>query len=280
VSLEELRRAIVACAELESPSPGETLELVERLFSALERGEVRAAERHGESWKVNRWVKQGILLAFRHDENRAGQLAPFFHFRDRGSLLPTWNPADAARNVRIVPGGTTVRRGAFLDEGVVVMPPAYINVGAWVGARSMVDSHALVGSCAQIGSNVHLSAAAQIGGVLEPVGARPVIVEDDVFVGGGAGIYEGTRVGAAAVLAPGVILTRAVPVYDLVRQTTLRATEEEPLAIPRGAVGVPGARAAAGGYARSHGLQVQTPLIVKYRDQSTDAALALEEALR
>jgi 2,3,4,5-tetrahydropyridine-2-carboxylate N-succinyltransferase len=280
VSLDELRDAILACAGIEHPAREEVLQLVQRLLVALERGDARAAEPVNGGWQVNRWVKQGILLAFRYDENRSGSLAPFFHFRDRGSLLPTWNPADGRRNVRIVPGGSTVRRGAFLGEGVVVMPPAYVNIGAWVDARTMVDSHALVGSCAQIGRNVHLSAAAQIGGVLEPVGARPVIVEDDVFVGGGAGVYEGTRVGMGAVLAPGVILTNAVPVFDLVRGETLRATADEPLAIPSGAVVVPGARAAAGNYARTHGLHVQTPLIVKYRDDSTDAALALEEALR
>jgi 2,3,4,5-tetrahydropyridine-2-carboxylate N-succinyltransferase len=160
------------------------------------------------------------------------------------------------------------------------MPPAYVNVGAWVGAGSMVDSHALVGSCAQIGANVHLSAAAQVGGVLEPIGALPVIVEEDVFVGGGAGIYEGTRVRRRAVLAPGVILTRAVPIHDLVHEECIRADGERPLEVPEGAVVVPGARAASGEYARRHGLQLQTPLIVKYRDRLTDAALVLEEALR
>ena len=280
MKLGDLRSRILAVAEQKNPSPDEALPLVEALLGALEQGETRAAEPDGDEWRVHRWVKQGILLAFRCDENLAGDLAPFFHFRDRKSLLPTWSPADPTRNVRIVPGGSTVRRGAFLGQGVVVMPPAYVNVGAYVGARSMVDSHALVGSCAQVGEDVHLSAAAQVGGVLEPIGARPVIIEDDVFVGGGAGIYEGTRVGTGAVLAPGVILTRAVPVYDLVQERTHRGSAEQPLAIPPRAVVVPGARAASGDYARALGLQVQTPLIVKYRDESTDAALALEEALR
>jgi 2,3,4,5-tetrahydropyridine-2-carboxylate N-succinyltransferase len=173
-----------------------------------------------------------------------------------------------------------VRRGAYLGDGVVIMPPAYVNVGAWVGADSMIDSHALVGSCAQVGRRVHLSAAVQLGGVLEPVGARPVIIEDGAFVGGGAGVYEGTRVGAAAVVAPGVILTRATPVYDVVRERVWRAEGERPLHVPDGAVVVPGSRPAAGRYAAGEGLQLQTPVIVKYRDARTAAAVALEEALR
>ena len=225
------------------------------------------------------WVKEGILLAFRHGADGAGGLPPYFHFRDR-ETLPTWSPDGCGRSIRIVPGGTTVRRGAHLGDGVVVMPPAYVNVGAYVGPGTMVDSHALVGSCAQIGRGVHLSAAVQIGGVLEPVGALPVIVEDHVFAGGGVGIYEGTRVGARAVLAPGVILTRALPLYDLVRERVYRAEPGKPLLVPGGAVVVPGARSAGGAFAESHGLRLQAPVIVKYRDAGTDAALALEEALR
>jgi 2,3,4,5-tetrahydropyridine-2-carboxylate N-succinyltransferase len=279
LSLDELRTAIEELAGLQRPPEDRARPVVEALLEALEDGHARAAEPVSGGWKVNRWVKRGILLAFRTGTNRGGGLPPWFHFRDRDTL-PTWNPEQGRRDVRIVPGGTTVRRGAHLADGVVVMPPAYVNVGAFVGQGSMVDSHALVGSCAQIGRSVHLSAAAQVGGVLEPVGAMPVIVEDDVFVGGGAGIYEGTRVGRGAVLAPGVILTRSVPVHDLVRREVHRATGGKPLVIPERAVVVPGARPVASEYGRDLGLQVQTPLVVKYRDEATDAALALEGALR
>jgi 2,3,4,5-tetrahydropyridine-2-carboxylate N-succinyltransferase len=277
--IDELRRAVEEFAAQDEVSSSSAAPVIESLLLALEDGRARAAEPGPAGWQVNRWVKLGILLAFRVGANRAGGIAPWFHFRDR-ETLPTWSPEGCSRNVRLVPGGTTVRRGAHLADGVVVMPPAYVNIGAYVGQGSMVDSHALVGSCAQVGSGVHLSAAAQVGGVLEPVGAMPVIIEDDVFVGGGAGIYEGTRVGAGAVLAPGVILTRAVQVYDLVREERLHAAADEPLSIPARAVVVPGTRPASGEYGRAHGLQVQTPLIVKYRDGSTEAALALEDALR
>jgi 2,3,4,5-tetrahydropyridine-2-carboxylate N-succinyltransferase len=278
-TLDELRVELERVAALERPPREEALPLVGALLDALERGEVRAAERVEGVWQASPWVKRGILLAFRVGENRRLGDDPVFHFRDR-ETFPTWDPNQADRDVRIVPGGSTVRRGAHLAAGVVVMPPAYVNVGAWVGAGSMIDSHALVGSCAQIGEHVHLSAAAQIGGVLEPVGALPVIVERDAFVGGGCGVYEGTRVGEGAVLAPGVILTRAVALHDVVRGVIHRAEAERPLAVPAGAVVVPGTRPAGGAYAEQWGLQIATPLIVKYRDEGTDAALALEEALR
>jgi 2,3,4,5-tetrahydropyridine-2-carboxylate N-succinyltransferase len=279
LTIDQLRRAIKKFAAQDDVTATAAAPVIEALLQALEDGLARAAEPGPAGWQVNRWVKQGILLAFRVGANRGGGLAPWFHFRDRENL-PTWSPEGCSRNVRLVPGGTTVRRGAHLGDGVVVMPPAYVNIGAYVGQGSMVDSHALVGSCAQVGSGVHLSAAAQVGGVLEPVGALPVIIEDDVFVGGGAGIYEGTQVGAGAVLAPGVTLTRAVRVYDLVREESLHAAADRPLSIPARAVVVPGTRPATGEWGRAHGLQVQTPLIVKYRDRSTDAALALEDALR
>jgi 2,3,4,5-tetrahydropyridine-2-carboxylate N-succinyltransferase len=279
LSPDELRSAIEEAASGSHPHPEAVLSLIETLWRALEAGEVRAAEPSGEGWRVNRWVKQGILLAFRTGRNVAGSLPPYFHFRDR-ETLPTSDPPRDGRNVRIVPGGTAVRRGAYLADGVVVMPPAYVNVGAWIGRKTMIDSHALVGSCAQIGDGVHLSAAAQIGGVLEPIGALPVIVEDGVFVGGGAGVYEGTRVRAGAVLAPGVILTRAVPLYDLVEQRVHRAGPDTPLVVPERAVVVPGARAAEGAFAAQHGIHLQAPVIVKIRNESTDAALALEQALR
>lgn len=275
----ELASTVSELAAEAEPSRERVLDAVERLLTALEDGRVRAAEPEGDGWRVQPWVKQGILLGFRHGVNRETVVPPAFHFRDRDTF-PTWSPAAVDRDVRIVPGGTTVRRGAHLANGVVVMPPAYVNVGAFVGEGTMIDSHALVGSCAQIGRRVHLSAAAQIGGVLEPIGARPVIVEDDVFVGGGSGVYEGTRVRAGAVLAAGVVLTRGLVLHDLVRETVYRASEGEGLTVPSYAVVVPGVRPAAGTFAREHGLGLQTPVIVKYRDEGTDAALALEQALR
>lgn len=261
-----------------SPDADDARAAVADLLAALEAGEVRAASRGDDGrWAANAWVKQGILLGFRVG-GIVDMSAPPFSFFDKDTY-----PARAftgADGVRIVPGGSTVRRGAYVAPGVVCMPPMYVNVGAWVGAGTMVDSHALVGSCAQIGERVHLSAAAQIGGVLEPVGAAPVVIEDDVFVGGGAGVYEGTVVRAGAVLAAGVILTRGSRVYDLVNETVLGASAEHPLEIPAGAVVVPGARAVAGDFGREHGLSVAAPMIVKYRDARTDASTTLEDALR
>lgn len=279
MTIEELRGEIELLASASPPDPERARAVVDALLGALERGEVRAAEPGREGWIVSRWVKQGILLGFRIGANVGAELPPAFFFRDRDTF-PTWNPNNAGRNVRLVPGGTTVRRGAHLAEGVVVMPPAYVNVGAYVGEGSMIDSHALVGSCAQVGREVHLSAAAQLGGVLEPIGALPVVVEDGAFVGGGCGIYEGTRVGARAVLAPGVILSRAVRLYDLPRETVHGATKDRPLVVPDDAVVVPGSRPGRGPFAAKQGLQLHAPIIVKYRDPSTDAALTLEEALR
>jgi 2,3,4,5-tetrahydropyridine-2-carboxylate N-succinyltransferase len=278
VSPDELRAAVERLAGLPDPPPEEARAVVDAFLTALEAGSVRAAEPDGDAWRVNAWVKRGIMLAFRTGANTDVAAGPVFRFRDRGALLPDGSPPPPG--VRIVPGGTVVRRGAHLAAGVVVMPPAFVNVGAWIGERSMIDSHALVGSCAQVGRDVHLSAAAQIGGVLEPVGALPVIVEDGVFVGGGCGIYEGTRVRSRAVLAAGVILARSVPLFDLVRKTVSRASPGRPLEVPAGAVVVPGARPAAGEWAAALGVHVQAPVIVKYRDDATDAASALEEALR
>lgn len=280
MTVADLERSVERLTGAERPTREESLPVVRELLDALESGSVRAAEPTPEGgWRVNRWVKQGILLAFRIGVNRGEVVPPTFHFRDRDTLT-TWNPNTTARDVRVVPGGTTVRRGAFLDDGVVVMPPAYVNVGAWVGQGSMIDSHALVGSCAQVGRHVHVSAAAQIGGVLEPIGALPVIVEDDVFVGGNCGLYEGVRVGRGAVLAPGTLLTGSVPLFDLVHEQVIRGGEGGPLSIPPRAIVVPGSRPARGAYAARGGLHLQTPVIVKYRDESTDSALALEEVLR
>jgi 2,3,4,5-tetrahydropyridine-2-carboxylate N-succinyltransferase len=250
------------------------------LRTAIENGEVRAAEPDASAptrWRVNAWVKQGILLGFRLGvlhEFAAGEL----NFVDK-KTYPV-RRFTANDGVRLVPGGSSVRAGAYVARGVVCMPPMYINAGAWVDEGTMVDSHALVGSCAQIGKHVHLSAAAQIGGVLEPVNASPVVIEDDVLVGGNCGVYEGAIVRKGAVLAAGTILTRGTPVYDLVRGEVLRATDDLPLMIPENAVVVPGSRAVTKGKGQEWGLSVYAPVIVKYRDDKTNLSTTLEELLR
>ena len=250
----------------------------ERFLELLERGVARAAWRQADgSWQVEPRVKQGVLFGF-----RLGRLAEMgdaaLPFVDR-ETYPVRRFGVEAR-VRLVPGGSSVRRGAFLAPGVTMMPPAFVNVGAFVDEGSLIDSHALVGSCAQVGKRVHLSAAAQVGGVLEPVGALPVIIEDDCFIGGNTGVYEGTIVRSRAVLAAGVVLTRSSRVFDLVKERELVAGADEPLEIPAGAVVVAGSRPASGEFARTRGLQVAAPMIVKYRDEKTDAKATLEDALR
>jgi 2,3,4,5-tetrahydropyridine-2-carboxylate N-succinyltransferase len=257
-------------------SGGLEREEVLALLDRLERGEVRAAEPEGDGWRVNPDVKEGILRAFRLGVD-IDVPAPPFAYRDRDTLPPR---GVLPEGVRVVPGGSAIRRGAHVARGVVVMPPAYVNVGAFVDEGSMIDSHALVGSCAQVGKRVHLSAAAQVGGVLEPVGARPVVIEDDVFVGGGAGLYEGVRVRRRAVLAAGVILTGSSVLYDLVNEREIRGSGTEPLTVPGGAVVVPGSRPAPGSWARVRGLSISAAIVVKYRDEKTDARTALEESLR
>jgi 2,3,4,5-tetrahydropyridine-2-carboxylate N-succinyltransferase len=262
------------------PLPADAESVVQATLDVLERGVARAAERGDDgTWRAVPWVKRGILLAF-----RAGAVADMsppggpLQFFDKHTLpLHTFSAQDG---VRIVPGGSSIRRGAHIAPGVVCMPPMFVNAGAWVGAGSMIDSHALVGSCAQVGSRVHLSAAAQVGGVLEPVNAAPVIIEDDVVVGGNCGVYEGTVVRARAVLAAGTVLTRGTPVFDLVNETVIRGSAEQPLEIPEGAVVVPGARAVSSAWGREQGLSLQTPVIVKYRDERTDLSTALESWLR
>jgi 2,3,4,5-tetrahydropyridine-2-carboxylate N-succinyltransferase len=254
------------------------------LRTALESGEIRSASPDPTAptgWRVNPWVKQGILLGFRLGVLRdypAGELS----FVDKDTYPVRHFAATDA--VRIVPGGSSIRAGAYVARTVVCMPPMYINAGAWVDEGTMVDSHALVGSCAQIGKRVHLSAAAQIGGVLEPINASPVIIEDDVLVGGNTGVYEGTIVRKRAVLAPGTILTRGTPVFDLVHGTILRATDEQPLIIPEDAVVVPGSRAVTKGKAHPNadawGLSLYAPIIVKYRDEKTNLSTTLEDLLR
>lgn len=263
--------------ELE-PHREEALAAFAELKRELNRGTVRAAEPTPGGWVTHGWVKQGILLGFRLGRLSEHPAPEPFDFYDKDTV-PT-RRFSLNEQVRIVPGGTTVRDGAYLAPGVICMPPAFVNIGAYVGAGTLIDSHALVGSCAQIGARVHLSAAAQIGGVLEPVNAAPVIVEDEVLIGGNCGVYEGTRVGAGAVLAAGVVLTRSTPIYDLAHGTIHRAAGREPLIVPEGAVVAPGARAVIRGAGPEWGLSLATPVIVKYRDGKTDAAVELEEGLR
>jgi 2,3,4,5-tetrahydropyridine-2-carboxylate N-succinyltransferase len=253
-----------------------------RLREALSAGQVRAAEPDASSpvgWRVNTWVKQGILLGFKFgdivDVSMDHGRVPFY---DKDTL-PLKKPGLAA-GVRIVPGGSSVRDGAYLAPGVICMPPMYVNIGAWVGEQSLIDSHALVGSCAQIGARVHISAAAQIGGVIEPVGALPVIIEDDVLIGGNTGVYEGAIVKARAVIAAGTILTGSTPVYDLVRGDIIKPAADCPLVVPEGAVVVPGARAVTAGKGADWNLSLATPVIVKYRDSRTDTRTELEAWIR
>lgn len=279
---QEIERHFGAGAQ--AANDPDALECFLSLRNALERGELRSASPEADSptgWRVNAWVKRGILLGF-----RLGALADHqtsgFSFVDKHTYpVRHFNASDG---VRIVPGGSSIRAGAYVARGVVCMPPMYINTGAWVDEGTMVDSHALVGSCAQIGKRVHLSAAAQVGGVLEPINASPVIIEDDVLVGGNCGVYEGTLVRAGAVLAPGTILTRGTPVFDLVNGTTIRATGDTPLIIPANAVVVPGSRPVARDKGHSNalgwGLSLYAPVIVKYRDEKTDLSTTLEDLLR
>jgi 2,3,4,5-tetrahydropyridine-2,6-dicarboxylate N-succinyltransferase len=272
--------------QLFEAKPGAYTQEHQQLFAAfkvaLNQGRVRAAEpdaASGTGWRVNTWVKKGILLGFRMggviDMSIDAARQPFF---DKS----TWpvKQFTAQSGVRIVPGGSSIRDGCYIGKGVTCMPPMYINAGAYVDDGAMVDSHALVGSCAQVGTNCHISAASQIGGVLEPVGAMPVIVEDDVLVGGNCGIYEGTIVKRRAVLGTGTILNRSTPVYDLVRNMVHRATGDDPLIVPEGAVVIAGARAITSGPGKEWGISVYTPVIVKYRDAKTDTRIQLEDLLR
>jgi 2,3,4,5-tetrahydropyridine-2,6-dicarboxylate N-succinyltransferase len=278
-------------------SPEECLKAFDELKAGLNEGHIRAAEPDADSptgWRVNAWVKKGILLGFRigrivemsvggeaaiGDQRVASAATAIqFQFRDKHTYPLQKIPAD--RNLRVVPGGSSIRDGCYLGRGVIAMPPMYVNVGAYVGDETLIDSHVLVGSCAQIGKRCHLSAGAQIGGVLEPVGALPVIIEDEVLVGGNCGVYEGTVVGCGAVLAAGTILTRSTPVFDLVRDAAYRREGDRPLMIPPGAVVVPGARALSKGRGRELGLSLYTPVIVKYRDEKTQQAVRLEDLIR
>jgi 2,3,4,5-tetrahydropyridine-2,6-dicarboxylate N-succinyltransferase len=280
---EEIRQPIEAlfANPPEFYRPADTA-LFARFKQLLNSGEVRAAEPDASTptgWRVNPWVKQGILLGFRVgvlvDMSADSVRQPWF---DRSSYpVKTLRVEDG---VRVVPGGSSIRDGSFVARGVTCMPPMYINVGAYVGAGTMVDSHALVGSCAQVGERCHISAAAQIGGVLEPVGAMPVIIEDDVMVGGNCGVYEGTVVKRRAVLSTGVTLNQSTPVFDLVKNQVLRASEGQPLVIPEDAVVVPGSRAITQGPGKDWGLSVSAAIIVKYRDEKTEGKVQLEDLLR
>lgn len=257
-------------------------DVFEQFKEALNDGRIRAAEPDPSTstgWRVNAWVKKGVLVGFRMgaivDMSIDTARQPWF---DKS----TWpvKRLTTQNGVRVVPGGSSIRDGCYIGKGVTCMPPMYINTATWIGDGTMVDSHALVGSCAQVGSNCHISAAAQIGGVLEPVGALPVIIEDDVLVGGNCGVYEGTVVRKRAVLGAGTILTRSIPVYDLVRGEVYCANDDTPLIIPEGAVLVPGSRAVSRGRGKEWGISLYTPVIVKYRDQKTDARVQLEDLLR
>jgi 2,3,4,5-tetrahydropyridine-2-carboxylate N-succinyltransferase len=256
----------------------ETREEFLRFRDALTRGEIRAASKESGTWRTHEWVKRGILLGFR--------IGVLHAFNDDAALSFVDKDTFPARRfgisdgVRVVPGGSSIREGAYVAKGVICMPPMYINVGAYVDEGTLVDSNALVGSCAQLGKCVHLSAAAQIGGVLEPVNASPVIVEDDVLIGGNCGVYEGTQVRARAVLGAGTILTRSTPLYDLVHEKIIRAAENQPLIVPENAVVVPGSRLVTKGQGKEWGISLYTPVIVKYRDNKTDSSIELEHLLR
>lgn len=283
--LEQLEQDVERLTTDSSAPADSSRSVVARLLDMLERGTLRAASCDDEgTWHAVPWVKRGILLGFRTgvivDMTLSGSTAgaASFSFFDKDTYPPRAFSSDDG--VRLVPGGSSVRRGAFLARGVVCMPPSYVNVGAYVGSGTMIDSHALVGSCAQVGERVHLSAAAQLGGVLEPINASPVVIEDDVVVGGNCGVYEGTVVRSRAVLGAGVILTRSTPVFDVVNETVYRASPGHPLVIPSGAVVVPGGRRIASGWANDMNLSLVTPIIIKYRDERTDAATALEDSLR
>ena len=278
---EEIDQLIERLAAREtSEYSSEDFALFAEFKAALNRGEIRAAERNADGkWQTNAWVKRGILLGFRM--GTIANMSPAdgsLQFLDKNTYpIRKFSTDD---RVRIVPGGSSIRDGAYVAPDVVCMPPMFVNAGAYVDEGTMIDSHALVGSCAQIGKRVHLSAAAQIGGVLEPVGAVPVVIEDDVLVGGGCGVYEGTIVRERAVLAAGTILTGSTPVYDLAREKIYQRTADAPLEIPAGAVVVPGSRHVRGEVGKAWGLSLYAPVIVKYRDEKTDRAVQLEDFLR
>jgi 2,3,4,5-tetrahydropyridine-2-carboxylate N-succinyltransferase len=248
------------------------------LLKLLNRGEVRSAYNDGDEWIANEWVKKGILIGFRIGKLKNMSINKSFRYFDKHTL--NLKDIKLKDNIRQVPGGSTIRNGSYIGKGVICMPPMYINIGAYVDDNTLIDSHALVGSCAQLGKRIHLSAAAQIGGVLEPINSIPVIIEDDVMIGGNCGIYEGTIVRKRAVIGAGCVITGSTPVYDSVKGMIYRKTKEQPLIIPEGAVVVAGSRPLNNDFTKEHNLSIYTPVIIKYRDEKTDAATALEESLR
>ena len=265
--------------EGKAPGKEEIDNLAAELLGKLNSGEIRSAEPDGNgNWKVNTWIKKGILLLFKYGNLEDMSIDSNFKYFDKGTI--PLRPLNLNDGIRLVPGGSSIRTGAYIAKGVICMPPMYINIGSYIDEGTMIDSHALVGTCAQIGKRVHLSAASQIGGVLEPPGARPVIVEDDVMIGGNCGVYEGVMLRKRAVLGSGVIITASSRVYDLVNEIILKAGPDKPLEIPESAVVIPGSRAINTEFGKANGLSVSSPMIIKYRDAKTDARTALEDTLR
>lgn len=264
--------------QLSEKESKKALEAFKEMVKLLNKGEVRSAEKKNGLWTANQWVKKGILLGFRLGKLKDMSIDRNFRFFDKHTL--PLKPLRLSDGIRMVMGGSSARSGSYIGKGVICVPPMYINIGSYIDDNSLIDSHALVGSCAQLGKNIHLSAAAQIGGVLEPINSVPVIIEDDVMIGGNSGIYEGTIVQRRAVIGAGCILTGSTPVYDTVKGTIYRKTKEEPLIIPEGAVVLAGSRPLKSQFGIEHNLSVYTPVIIKYRDEKTDASTALEESLR
>ena len=278
--MEELQNIINIAFDYNTELGADEFAYVSReLIANLNSGNLRSAEPMEDgSWHVNTWVKKGILLIFKHSNLVDMSINSEFTFFDKNEI--PLKPIELKDKIRMVPGGSSIRTGAYVAPGVICMPPMYINIGSYVDEGSMIDSHALVGTCAQVGKRVHLSAASQIGGVLEPAGARPVIVEDDVMIGGNCGVYEGALISRRAVLGSGVILTGSTKVYDLVNEKVIAATPDSPLEIPEAAVVIPGSRALNSEFGKSNGLSIASPMIIKYRDEKTDAKTALNETLR
>ncbi len=249
-----------------------------KFIDALNTGEIRSAEPINGEWKVNKWVKTGILTLFKYGKLTDYSIDANYRFFDKDTL--PLRPMDLDSAIRVIPGGSTIRGGCYVASGVICVPPMYINIGAYVDEGSMIDSHALVGTCAQIGKNCHISAATQIGGVLEPTGAVPVIIEDDVMVGGNCGIYEGVIIRKGAVIGTGVIINASTRVYDLVNEKVIQPEDGKPLEIPEKAVVIPGSRTIKKGFGKENGLSISTPIIIKYRDDKTDMKTALNDLLR
>jgi len=278
MSLDKDIEKLFGIKELSEKDRKRALSAFREMVKLLNKGEVRSAEKRDGVWRANQWVKKGILLGFRLGKLKDMSIDDNFRFYDK-HLLPL-KPLKIKDNVRVVPGGSSIRSGCYIGKGVICMPPMYINIGAYIDDNTLIDSNALVGSCAQLGKKIHLSAAAQIGGVLEPINSVPVVIEDEVMIGGNSGIYEGTIVQRRAVIGAGCIITGSTPVYDTVNGKIYRRTADEPLVIPEGAVVVPGSRPLKSQFGIENNLSIYTPVIIKYRDEKTDASTALEESLR